>query len=215
MAGGHSLSLLVRSKPESSNKPSSSQQPVHFVMNYRSASGFLIEDTGQSSVLIPETVPVSQTGSTEAPAGATRLDAVRNRLEGLLDEQKRAALPSLEGHYLRVGISRVYEEGTQIYVLFSVVNQSKGNLEILPPQVQLAGSAHEKKLSASSEQLPVAEFVLSRRKLGPGERADGVLQFEKPSFKQSRQSYFLQVAESGAVDLPVLVSIRLWAGAYP
>jgi hypothetical protein len=207
--GDHNLSLLVRSNPEGSKKPSSSQRPVHFVMNYRSASGFLIEDTGQSSVLIPETVPVSQAGSREAPARATPLDAVRNRLDGLLDEQKSAALPSLEGHYLRVGISRVYEEGTQIYVLFSVVNQGKSNLEILPPQVQLAGSDHSKKLSGSSEQSPVTGFVLSRRKLGTGERADGVVRFEKPSFKQSRESYFLQVAESGAVDLPVLVPIRL------
>ena len=207
--GGHSLSLLVRSNPEGSKKPSSSQRPVHFVLNYRSASGFLIEDVGQPSVLIPETVPVSQTGLTEAPVRATALDAVRNRLDDLLDEQKRAALPSLEGQYLRVGISRVYEEGTQMYVLFSVINQSKGNLEILPPQVQLAGGGHSKKLSASSEQLPVTEFLLSCRKLGPSERADGAVQFEKPSFKQSRESYFLQVAESGAVDLPVLVPIRL------
>jgi hypothetical protein len=207
--GGHNLSLLVRSNPEGSKNPSSSQRPVHFVMNYRSASGFFIEDAGQSSVLIPETVPASQTGSTEALARATPLDAVRNRLVPLLEEQKGAVLPVLEGHYLRVGISRVYEEGTQVYLLFSMVNQSRNNLEILPPQVQLAGSTHSKKFSASSEQLPITEFVLSRRKLGPGERADGVVQFEKPSFKQSSESYFLQVAESGAVDLPVLVPIRL------
>lgn len=207
--GGHNVSLLVRCNAESSTKTSNSPRPVHFVMNYHSASGFLIEETGQSSLLIPETVPLSRTASTEVPVRAAPIDSAPERMDRLLDEQKRTGLPDLEGNRLRMGISRVYEEGTQIYVLFSAVNQSKNNIEILPPQVQLAGSAHKKKLSASSEQLPVTEFRLSRRKLSAGERADGVAQFEKPAFKQSHESYFLQIAESGAVDLPVLVPIRL------
>ena len=206
---GHNVSLLVRCNAKSSTKPPASPCPVHFLLNYRSASGFLIEDIGHPSVLVPETQPLSGTGPTEVPVKATPIDPAHKRMDHLLNEQKRAALPSLEGNYLRVGISQVYEQGTEIYLLFSVVNQSKGNLEILPPQVQLAGSAHKKKLSASSEQLPVTKFRLSRRKLGPGERADGVAQFERPAFKQSHESYFLQIAESGAVDLPVLVPIHL------
>ncbi|PYV38753.1 MAG: hypothetical protein DMG06_24940, partial [Acidobacteria bacterium] len=53
------------------------------------------------------------------------------------------------------------------------------------------------------------QFRLSRNKLKRGERADGVIQFERPVFKQSYESYLLQIAESEAVDLPVLIPIRL------
>jgi hypothetical protein len=85
----------------------------------------VIEDTGEPLVLIAETEPLSGTGSTEVPVRATPIDPAP-RIDRLLDEQKRVALPSLEGHYLRIGMSRVYEEGTEIYVLFSVVNRNKG-----------------------------------------------------------------------------------------
>ncbi len=206
---GHSVSLLIRTNSVDWTIPSGSLCPVHFLMYYRSASGFLVEGTGQPTVLIPETKALSATDSAEVSVKGTPIDPAPFPIDRLLDEQKRTGMPSLEGHYLRAGISRVYEEGTQSYVLFSVVNRSKSNIEILPPQVQLAGNPHKKKVFSSSEQLPVIDFRLSRRKLSPGERADGVAQFEKPAFKQSHESYFLQLAESGAVDHPVLVPIRL------
>ena len=41
----------------------------------------------------------------------------------------------------------------------------------------------------------------------PGERADGVVVFQRPSFKQSNETLFLQMAESGAVDRPALAPI--------
>jgi hypothetical protein len=63
------------------------------------------------------------------------------------------------------------------------------------------------KVWSNSEQLPVEEFRMSRRRLGPGERADGVLVFERPSFKQSNETVLLQMADSGAVDRPALAPI--------
>jgi len=48
---------------------------------------------------------------------------------------------------------------------------------------------------------------MSRRRLGPGERADGVVVFERPSFKQSNETVLLQMADSGAVDRPALAPI--------
>ena len=60
---------------------------------------------------------------------------------------------------------------------------------------------------ASAEQLPAEDFRLSRRRLGPGERADGVVMFERPPYKQSNETLFLQVAEAGAVDRPALAPI--------
>ncbi len=60
---------------------------------------------------------------------------------------------------------------------------------------------------SNSEQLPVEDFRMSQRRIGPGERADGVLIFQRPSFKQSNETLLLQMAESGAVDRPALAPI--------
>jgi hypothetical protein len=143
------------------------------------------------------------------PSARTSAHPAGSRIERLLEEQKKASLPTLRGNYFRAGISRIYEEERQVYVLFSVVNPNQEKLELLPPQVQLAGTTRKKKVSASSEQLPVSDFRLSRRKLSRGDRADGVAQFERPAFKESDESYLLQIAESGSADLPVLVPIHL------
>jgi len=51
------------------------------------------------------------------------------------------------------------------------------------------------------------DYRLSKRRLGPGERADGVVVFERPPYKQSNEALLLQMAESGAVDRPALAPI--------
>src|SRR5260370_16904444 len=64
---------------------------------------------------------------------------------------------------------------------------------------------HEK--WSTAEQLQVLDFRLNRRRLGPSERADGVVVFDRPPYKQSNEMLLLQVAESGAVDRPALAPI--------
>ena len=103
-------------------------------------------------------------------------------------------------------------------VLFSVVIPQSTAIEILPPQVQLAGKVHKGGIArgtrwGTSEQLPVKEFLLSRRRLGRGERADGVVVFSRTGFKQASESLFLQVAESGAVHNPALAPIGFGVSA--
>jgi hypothetical protein len=58
------------------------------------------------------------------------------------------------------------------------------------------------------------DFRLSRRRLGPGDRADGVVVFERPSFKQSNETLLLQMAESGAVDRPALAPIGFGISSF-
>jgi len=143
-------------------------------------------------------------------------------LERLLDRQRRAPLPILYGErpglappgrqILKAGVSEVIDEGKQVVVLFSAVNVQNHAVELMPPQVQLAGKVKKgtivhHKVWSNSEQLPVEEFRLTRRRVGPGERADGVLVFDRPSFKQSNETLLLQVADSGAVDRPALAPI--------
>lgn len=155
-------------------------------------------------------------------ADAPRDNGRNDALDKLLERQETAPLPrlygehinpeSFEGDRVRAGVSRVMDGGDQVVVLFSVVNPTKRAILLMPPQVQLGGKTvsgkfvHHKKWS-TAEQLPVFDFRLSRRRLGPGERADGVVMFERPPYKQSNETLLLQVADSGAVDRPALAPI--------
>ena len=60
-----------------------------------------------------------------------------------------------------------------------------------------------------SEQVAVADFRLSGRRAETNERIDGVVMFERPTFKEANQTLFLQMATWDAVDRPVLVPIPL------
>lgn len=146
----------------------------------------------------------------------------RTAIDELLDRQRRAPLPVLYGQrtgvsppgreLIRAGVSEVIDEGSTVVVLFSALNAEDHAVELMPPQIQLGGMKKTGKIIRKSrwsisEQLPVSDFRMSRRRLGPGERADGVVVFQRPSFKQSNETLFLQMAESGAVDRPALAPI--------
>jgi hypothetical protein len=153
---------------------------------------------------------------------ASRSDSQNGPLDRLLKEQEIAPLPILygervsdessDGEPVRAGVSRVIDGGQQVVVLFSVLNPTKHAILLMPPQVQLGGRTNSGKLIrhkrwSAAEQLPVLDYRLSRRRVGPGQRADGVAVFERPPYKQSNETLLLQVAESGAVDRPALAPI--------
>ena len=155
-------------------------------------------------------------------ADVARGNVQNDGLDKLLEQQKKAPLPmlygehinpeSVEGDRVRAGVSRVIDDGDRVVVLFSVVNPSKRAILLMPPQVQLGGRTVSGKLVhhktwSTAEQLAVLDFRLSRRRLGPGERTDGVMLFERPPYKQSNETLLLQVADSGAVDRPALAPI--------
>lgn len=142
-------------------------------------------------------------------------------LDELLGRQEKSPLPTLYGEHpgvetaggdhVRAGVSEVIDGGQQVVVLFSVVNPRRHPILLMPPQVQLGGKSIPTKLHrarwTTAEQLPTEDFRLSTRRLAPGERADGVVLFERPPYKQSSESLFLQVSEAGAVDRPALAPI--------
>ena len=156
------------------------------------------------------------------PTQETSTPPKSDSLDSLLERQKQAPLPMLygermegdevKGDRIRTGISEVLDGGQQVIVLFSVVNTSKHAILLMPPQIQLGGKQKSGKLVkrerwSTAEQLSVIDFRLSRRRIGPGERADGVVLSERPPYKRSSETLFLQVAESGAVDKPALAPI--------
>jgi hypothetical protein len=170
----------------------------------------------------PTTFPVNtqETTKIQSEAGPRQPRAVS--LDDLLERQENAPLPTMygqriegenfKGDRLRVGISEVLDGGDQVTVLFSVVNTSKHPILLMPPQIQLGGKSRTGKLVkhdrwSTAEQLPVVDFRLSLRRVGMEERADGVVVFERPPYKQSTEQLFLQMAESGAVDRPALAPL--------
>src|SRR3974390_2174319 len=222
---GRQISFLLISR---GNGPNSAK--VDFLLRYQPSGGFLVEPDAVPFALVAQTASVSKTpvplpvsstlasGMSAPGSGHTDSDS----LETLLERQKQAPLPVLygenpegdevKGDRLRAGISEVLDGGQQVVVLFSVVNTSKHAILLMPPQIQLGGQDKSGKLIkhehwSTAEQLAVIDFRLSRRRIAPGERADGVVLFERPPYKRSMETLFLQMAESGAVDKPALAPI--------
>jgi len=175
---------------------------------------------------LPSVMPASATNASVAGAPAKPKDPPvtdsGSSLDALLERQRRAPLPVLYGEkpgivspgseLLKAGVSEVIDHGKEVVVLFSAVNLQEHPIELMAPQVQLGGKIKKGKLVhhavwSTSEQLPVEDFRMSARRIGPGERADGVLIFQRPSFKQSTETLLLQMADSGAVDRPALAPI--------
>lgn len=165
----------------------------------------------------------SAAGDPSPPRSDASTEDIQSRgLDQYLEQQERAPLPVLYGQHVveetesgdrvRAGVGRVIDGGQQVVVLFSVVNPTRHAVLLMPPQVQLGGRTTTGKLIrhekwSTAEQLQVLDFRLNRRRLGPSERADGVIVFERPPYKQSNEMLLLQVAESGAVDRPALAPI--------
>ena len=229
---GRQVSFLLRSEGANSKQ-------VDFLLTYKPTETFLIEESDLATVEVPGTERIATSTATATSVQPVSLPASPGRvtkpaqapsdpLEQLLERQQREVLPALygmraptqdeKGDRVRVGVSEVVDQGRLVVVLFSAVNPQDRAIEILPPQVQLAGKVRRgfiirRSRWGTSEQLAVQEFRLSRRRLGPGDRADGVVVFARPGFKQSSESIFLQVSESGAVDKPALAPIGFGVSA--
>jgi hypothetical protein len=172
---------------------------------------------GTGAAFLPASIPTAN-----SPVERASSEPKPDSLDSLLERQKQAPMPVLygermegdevKGDRLRAGISEVLDGGQQVIVLFSVVNTSKHAILLMPPQIQLGGQEKSGKLIkhehwSTAEQLAVIDFRLSRRRIGRGERADGAVLFERPPYKRSMETLFLQMAESGAVDKPALAPI--------
>ena len=222
-ASRRQISFLLVNHGEGANS-----SKVDFLFRYQIGSGFLIEPDALPFALVSQTTPLQKPTNAAATAPDTigepllRNQPTPSTLDTLLERQKRAPLPTLygprmeseesKGDRLRAGISEVIDRGQQVVVLFSVVDTSKKPILLMPPQVQVGGKEKTGKLIkhehwSTAQQLAVIDFRLSRRRIGPGERSDGVVLFERPPYKRSTETLFLQMAESGAVDKPALAPI--------
>jgi hypothetical protein len=64
---------------------------------------------------------------------------------------------------------------------------------------------HQKPIKA--EPVAIRDYWMTTRRLAPGARADGMVAFERPNFKESNEHLLLAVAQAEEVDRPVLAPI--------
>jgi hypothetical protein len=62
-----------------------------------------------------------------------------------------------------------------------------------------------------AEPVAISEYRMTARRLAPGERADGVVVFERPAFKESNEKLQLQLAETEQIDRPILMPLPFTA----
>jgi hypothetical protein len=144
----------------------------------------------------PASIPQEKTGS-------EKQDLVR---------AERIENPHWEGKQLQVAVGQALEKEQQMAVPFAVLNSSARTIEVLPPQIQLAGKSKDKHRKAiKAEPVAIKDYWITSRRLAPGARADGIVVFDRPTFKESSERLLLAVAQSDEVDHPVLAPIAFVA----
>src|SRR5947209_8485367 len=130
---GREISLTLVSDGASAHS-----EPVDYVLEYQPQRSFLISAT-YPSVLIGE----SKALGNERPANPKNTPNADS-------DQSRPPSPGLaaplewHGKELRVAVAGTAERGSDMIVAFSIANNSPRTVELLPPQVQLSGTAKQK-----------------------------------------------------------------------
>ncbi|MGB8987736.1 MAG: hypothetical protein WCC37_14150 [Candidatus Sulfotelmatobacter sp.] len=188
---GHEISLSLVSKGKSDHN-----EVVDYVLNCERPHSFLITSV-HPTFEVGETMNVAATPQ-EKP----------NSQEQQLLTARRLDNPHWEGKLLRVAVGQTTEKEEEMAVPFAVLNSSARTIEVLPPQVQLAATSRDKHRKAiKAEPVAIKDYWMTARRLAPGARADGVVVFERPSFKESSERLLLAVAQAEEVDRPVLAPI--------
>lgn len=188
----------------------SATQSVDFLIEYRVSHGFLIAPA-------PAVVSTATPATPQKPdigTGAANI-AGTSALDEKYAQQVRINAPvwtRWEGNQIETSIGEIRQWNNQVAVSYSVLNHSDQPVEIVPPQIQIAGRSLTKKKNKegkgiTSDQLEIREYRLSKTRLEAGERVDGVAVFDRPNFKQSTEKLFLQIAQADQVDHPILIRL--------
>ncbi len=192
---------------------SSPDQPVDFLIEYRAARSFLINS--DAPLPAPAKVKAEEHGSSvtdvQRGSGVVSLSA----LEIEFEQQQRINAPKWtkwERKEIESSIGDVRQISNQTMISYSILNSSDHPLEIVPPQIQITGrkaNNKRKKVGRSiiSDQLEIRDFKLSTTRLEAGARADGVVVFDRPNFKESTEKLFLQLAQADQVEQPILIPL--------
>jgi len=185
--------------------------PVDFLLEYRTSRSFLIPAGGGAEHADAELI-----GTAPPPASPRISTAVKPR--SAVDEeykrQMRINAPGWtkwEGKQIQTSLGDIRQWSNETVVSFSILNPSDQPVEVVQPQIQISGRAVKKKKkegkSLTADQLLIRDYRLSATRIEAGERADGVVVFDRPNFKQSTEKLFLQIAQADQVDRPILIRL--------
>jgi len=206
---GQHVTLELISDGTLNTAANSALRPVDFLIEYRASRSFLIN----SDPPLPALPKMADKGR-----GTAVVDE-RTRSQSALDvefeQQKRINAPNWskwDGKQIETSIGDVRQWSNKTVISYSIFNNSDQPVEIVPPQIQMTGRKAEKKKKKEgkgiiSDQLEVLDYKLSTTRLEAGGRADGVVVFDRPNFKQSTEKLFLQLAQADQVDRPILIRL--------
>ena len=199
--GGHEISLSLVSQGKADRS-----EPVDYVLYCERPRSFLIASTHPIFV-VGETENVA----TESQPASTPQEKIGSPKQDLF-RAERIENPHWEGKQLQVAVGQALEKEQQMAVPFAVLNSSARTIEVLPPQIQLAGTSKGKHRKAiKAEPVAIKDYWITSRRLAPGARADGIVVFDRPTFKESSERLLLAVAQAEEVDRPVLAPIAFVA----
>jgi hypothetical protein len=186
-------------------------RPVDFLIEYRSQRSFLIPPDATLVSIADSSNDAGETGHALAKGRPNSFSA----LDDEFDQQARVNAPKWtkwDRKQIETSIGDMRQWNNETVIAYSILNASDRPVEIVPPQIQVAGRKPAKKKKKEgkgiiSDQLEIRDYRLSTSRLEPGERADGVVVFDRPNFKQSTEKLFLQIAQADQVDQPVLIRI--------
>ena len=197
---GQHVTLELISDGASANN---ANQPVDFLIEYRVSRSFL--------VVSDAAVPASPKPNEKAAPPSVVLSAINQEFE----QQTKLNAPKWtkwDGKQIETSIGDIRQWSNETVISYSVYNNSDQPVEIVAPQIQITGRKTEKKKKKEgkgvlSDQLEIRDYKLSVTRLEPGGRADGVVVFDRPNFKQSTEKLFLQLAQADQVDRPILIRL--------
>jgi hypothetical protein len=190
---------------------SGSALPVDFLIEYRTSRSFLIAGSASAEhTRVEPTGTPSYSTHPRIPLAAKPLSAIDEEYE----LQMRVNAPGWmkwEGKQIETSLGDIRQWSNETVISFSILNASDQPVEVVPPQIQISGRAVKKKKkegkSLTADQLLIREYRLSTTRIEAGARADGVVVFDRPNFKQSTEKLFLQIAQADQVDRPILIRL--------
>jgi hypothetical protein len=191
---------------------SGSAMPVDFLIEYRTSRSFLIAGSASAEhAMVEPTGIASSSTQSRTPAAAKPLSAIDEEYE-LQIRLNAPVWTKWEGKQIETSLGDIRQWSNQTVISFSILNASTQPVEVVPPQIQISGRAVKKQKkkegkSLTADQLLIREYRLSTTRIEAGTRADGVIVFDRPNFKQSTEKLFLQIAQSDQVDRPILIRL--------
>ena len=186
--------------------------PVDFLLEYRRSRSFLIPaGTTVEHAKVEAAPTVTSAASPRLSTAAKPLSAIDEEYE----QQARIYAPGWtkwEGKQIETSLGDIRQWSNETVISFSILNSSGQPMEIVPLQIQISGRAVNKKKrkegkSLTADQLQIRDYRLSATRIEAGARADGVVVFDRPNFKQSTEMLFLQIAQADQVDRPILIRL--------